>query len=256
MSIPCIDCIEECGIRNELLKVYRLSSPSAHADQDFTALTTTLIETLSVLVSNGHIANSADLGKALAAIFDLCVSLEYAKYVTDTDWLYCPTSDANYEPVLFYPYMKTCPRCASQQKLAWTGPGGKAHKPGSDKIGSIAAKTIGSMLSSLSHRTHSGWLVLQTTRQVYDIDLLIYNKSFLTLCEIKASPLIAYPLAVTLKREMRRQGENDEQEIIGSHKDSDLPISNVDRLYLYWTLAFSGRITGDILQTLEPGPGN
>jgi hypothetical protein len=126
----------------------------------------------------------AGLGKALAALFDLCVSLEYAKLVTDTDWVYCPANQYRGKPLLLYPYVKACPRCAASGKLVQV----ESHKPSSDTIGRIAAKVIGMLLVALCQRTGNFWQVRQTTRKVFDTDMLLFTTEMLALCEVKASP--------------------------------------------------------------------
>jgi hypothetical protein len=212
-----------------LLFIWDNSSTPATDDPDFIQLVNTLIATLSHLVQARQITTPDDLGIALAALFDLCVSLEYAKLITDTDWLYCPASQQHKDPVLLYSYVKACPRCAALGQVVRV----ESHKPGSDTIGRIAAKTIGVLLSALSQRAGNTWKVKQTTRQIFDTDMLLFTAETLALCEVKASPLVAFPLIAPLKRELRRRGREDEQQRIIRHRKTDLPLAKAGEVSLY-----------------------
>jgi hypothetical protein len=223
MSIPCTTCTCDCEVKSDLVRMLESASSPAADDPPFVALVDKLLDCLSFLVHSGEIATPRALGVALAALFDLCVSLEYAKLITETGWLYCPPRQGEREPLLSYPYVKACPRCAATGSVEWDDDIHKAHKPGSDRIGRTAAKTLGVMLSSLSRRTGSAWAVKQTTREFYDIDMLLFNGDTLALGEVKASPLAAFPVVSVLSREMREQSDMSEQQIVAHHRKTDFP---------------------------------
>ncbi len=225
----CFNCALDCGLEDDLSFIWKNSSAPATDDPDFVQLVNTLVATLSQLVQAKHITTPDDLGKALAALFDLCVSLEYAKLVTDTDWVYCPATSQHKEAVLLYPYIKACPRCAASGQVVRV----ESHKPGSDTIGRIAAKTLGVMLSALSQRTGNAWQVRQTTRQVFDTDMLLFTTDILALCEVKASPLVAFPLIATLERELQRRGREDKQQRVARHRKTDLLLAKAGKVSLY-----------------------
>jgi hypothetical protein len=166
--MPCLNCTLGCGLDDDLSFIWNNSSAPATDDPDFIQLVNTLVATLSQLVQAKQVATPDDLGITLAALFDLCVSLEYAKLVTDTDWVYCPASQQHKDPVLLYPYMKACPRCAASGQVVRV----ESHKPGSDTIGRIAAKTLGTLLSAISQRAGNTWQVRQTTRRVFDSGMI------------------------------------------------------------------------------------
>lgn len=229
ITLPCLSCTLGCGLNDDLSFIWDRSAPPAADDPDFSQLVNTLVATLSELVASKKIPNSNDLGMALAALFDLCVSLEYAKLVTDTDWVYCPVNEQHGRPVLLYPYVKACPRCATSGQVTRV----ESHKPGSDTIGRIAAKTLGMLLLALSQRTGNDWQVWQTTRQIFDTDMLLFNAETLALCEVKASPLVAFPLVAPLERELRRRGREREQQPIARHRKTDLPLAKAGEVSLY-----------------------
>lgn len=190
-------------------------------------LTKRLLTTLQILIKNGRI-QEAELGFCLAALFDLCVSLEYAKRITGTGWVYCPASQNQSFPLLTYPYTKACPRCASHGEVIAV----KAHKPGSDFIGQTSSKTIGAMLFHLNLQIKSGWRILQTSRRVSDVDMLLFTDQIFALCEIKASPLIAFPLVVRLESELTEQADENTQ-VIREHREISLPLEKAGTLCLY-----------------------
>jgi len=130
---------------------------------------------------------------------------------------------------LLYPYLKACPRCAAAGQVVRV----ESHKPGSDTIGRIAAKTLSVMLSVLSPQAGEVWQVRQTSRQIFDIDLLLFSRDLLALGEVKASPLIAFPLISPLERELRRRGEEGEQRRIVRHRRTDLPLDKAGKVALY-----------------------
>jgi hypothetical protein len=216
-------------VSEDLSFIWDNSSPPAADDPNFVQLVRTLLSTLSHLVQARHITGPQDLGKALAALFDLCVSLEYAKLVTDTEWVYCPPTSQQKEGVMLYPYVKACPRCAGAGQVVRA----ESHRPGSDTIGRIAAKTLGVMLSVLSQRTGNAWEVRQTTRQVFDIDMLLFTPEMLALAEVKASPLVAFPLIAPLERELQRRGPEDKQQRVARHRKTDLPLAKAGEVSLY-----------------------
>jgi hypothetical protein len=221
ISTPCSDCQLDCGLIDDLVFIWNNTSEPAANDPDFVQLVNTLVATLSQLVEAQQITTPDDLGIALAALFDLCVSLEYAKLVTDIDWVYCPASQQHGNPVLLYPYVKACPRCVALGQVARA----ESHKPRSDTIGRIAAKTLGVLLSALSQQTGNTWQVRQLTRQVFDADMLLFTSETLALCEVKASPLVAFPLIAPLERELQQRGREDEQQRVARHRKTDLPLA-------------------------------
>lgn len=228
-TLPCLNCTLGCGLNNDLSFIWNSSAEPAKDDRAFTELVRTLVDTLSELVKTQQITTPTDLGMALGALFDLCVSLEYARLITDTDWVYCPATQQHAQPMLFYSYVKACPRCAASGKVEPA----VSHKPGSDTIGRIAAKVLGALLVALCKQTGNDWQVRQTTRRVFDIDMLLFTTETLVLCEVKASPLVAFPLAITLKRELRHHGQESEQQPIVKHRKTDVPLEKVENVSLY-----------------------
>jgi hypothetical protein len=217
----CLGCELHCSIKDDLNAIWRDSFLPGEGDPELERLVKILFSTVAQLIKSGHITSPQQLGVAFAALFDLCISLEYATLVADTKWVYCPPTGNDPNGILFYPYVKACPRCAvygSKNKINCS------HKPSSDKIGSIAAKTLNIFLTVFASRTSRKWQVRQTRRQSYEVDLLLFNKDTLVLCEVKASPLVAFPLAVKLNKPLTIDRGDGERENLTEHYEP----ANVD----------------------------
>lgn len=73
----------------------------------------------------------------------------------------------------------------------------------------------------------------QTARRIFDIDMILFTDEMLALCEVKASPLVAFPLIAPLERELRRRGHKDEQQRVVRHRKTDLPLAKAGEVSLY-----------------------
>jgi hypothetical protein len=127
------------------------------------------------------------VGNALAAAFDLFVAADYYKNVAHRGWYYCPVGD----PLLFYPYTNTCPRCVLQGHFHFE----EANKPGSGSIGQATSRLLGVFLLELFAKENRNLSVYRGTEP---IDMIIYEDTTNTvlLSEIKAAPLQTLALAV------------------------------------------------------------
>ncbi|GIV15168.1 MAG: hypothetical protein KatS3mg022_0603 [Armatimonadota bacterium] len=227
--LPCLSCVYDCKIRDELEAIWHGRVVPASDDAEFRNLVHTFVSTLSDMVKDGNISTPEQLGEALAALFDLCVSLEYAKLAADIHWVYCPPSNKCEPAVLFYPYVRACPRCARLGRKVLLK---QSHKPGSGTIGHIAAKTLSAMLAALVEKTNRQWQIYQMKRQILDVDTLLVSSESIALCEVKASPLVAFPLAILLPQELQRRGQNDRLENISEHVITTLPLDREISLYI------------------------
>lgn len=130
-------------------------------------------------------------GIALAAAFDLFVAAEYYKNVAHRGWYYCPVDD----PLLFYPFTNTCPRCVLQGQFHFE----RANKPESGQIGQATSRLLSIFLYQLFVRAGRR---VKIYRGIEPIDLLIYDpqENTVLLSEIKAAPLTTLPLTVPSER--------------------------------------------------------
>jgi hypothetical protein len=151
------------------------------------------------------------IGIALAAAFDLFVAADYYKSIANRGWYYCPVGD----PLLFYPYTNTCPRCILRGSFHFE----EANKPGSGSIGQTTSRILGVFLLELFARAGKN---LQVYKGVEPIDMIIFDESTKTvlLSEIKAAPLQTLALAVS-SDSLTEVQENGEISFITTHVATD-----------------------------------
>ena len=140
-----------------------------------------------------HSAKSrANLGECFAAAFDLIVGCHYYGNVAHRNWLYCKSP----KPLLLYPYTNTCPRCALKDAFHFH----KANKPRSGNIGSITSTYL--ILCYKWFFENQGRRSVEILRGAEPVDVIFLDrqKKVCLLAEIKASPLITFPLAVPTER--------------------------------------------------------
>lgn len=132
------------------------------------------------------LSTSTPLGVSLAVCFDLLVTAEYARRVANNGWLYCPTDP----PMLLYPFVNACPRCVLSEKFVFH----KSNKPESGAIGTVTSNILCKLL--LHTFTSSGRsLSVYKGREPVDIIIADEAASLYLVAEVKAAPLITFPLA-------------------------------------------------------------
>jgi len=134
-------------------------------------------------------SSDIDFGQCLAAAFDLIVSVCYYNLVAHKGWLYSPDDR---ETLFLYPYTNTCPRNALQNKFIYH----PCHKPRSGAIGFVTFQCLGYCLTWYSQTVLSGRLEVLKAREPIDIAILDRTENICLLGEVKASPLVTFPLAV------------------------------------------------------------
>jgi len=102
-------------------------------------------------------------------------------------------------PALYFPFLKTCPRCSVKRGIR---PSAQANKPQSDTIGAIASDATVLILSELISWIASDVKIAQSAARRGDVDVVIYDREVVALAEIKSSPLAVYPLETKLARPM------------------------------------------------------
>lgn len=183
-------------------------------------LVSKLFVCLRQMVRGGQIRDAESLGIALGAVFDLCLSLLYAERVANTGWLYCPSI-----PTLsFYPYIKSCPRCGKYDDTTIS----VSHKPPSDTIGRYTTACLGAILSEACRVARNGFKVRFLHSSQGDVDMLIFDRETVILCEVKASPLYLLPLCVLHKNPLE-----DENGPVLTHRITDIPDMENKSLYLH-----------------------
>lgn len=135
-----------------------------------------------------------------AALFDLACNAEYLHgRVTNKNWIYCNRhrGTAASEPVAYYSFLKQCPKCCQDLGLE-ARLSGAQHKPSSHHIGEITTTAAAFFLTLLGRANTDPLSVGVISKQSHDVDALAWSDDVLVLFEIKASPLVTYPVRVRL----------------------------------------------------------
>ena len=77
-----------------------------------------------------------------------------------------------------------------------------SNKPSSDTIGEISSDITLLILSKILEHTSPTTQILKSVDPQGDVDLVISNEEIFVLAEVKSSPLVIYPLEVSLSRTM------------------------------------------------------
>ncbi len=167
---------------------------------------------------------------ALGALFDLVVNLHYIRAtLADTDWVYCP-GDGEDKASFYFIFVGTCPRhSVAGQIPALTE---ARHKPPSGRIGTITGDVYVYMLARIIESLGPEYRVFKTTQR--DVDVLIYGQDLICLEEVKASPLVAYPLEIEAEAPLVvGEEEGAEPRIAKEHAITDVQLQFIDRVQLY-----------------------
>lgn len=138
------------------------------------------------------------LGLALAAAFDILVSAEYYKRVTNRGWCYCPNGKSS----IVFPYTNTCPRCILNKEFHYH----PANKPPSGQIGQATSRLLCVFLDRLFNRASRRLKILRGSEP---IDMIIQDveNNVVLIAEVKAAPLSTLPLIVSSEKMTEVQGD-------------------------------------------------
>jgi hypothetical protein len=136
-----------------------------------------------------------------AFLFDLVCNAEYLNGRMSTDkWIYCnPHRNESPQPTAYYSFLKQCPRCLVMNGIDKRIEGAQ-HKPSSHHIGELTT-TISMMLMQLVAASSEQPLTVGVvSKQSHDVDAVAYRDNLLVLLEIKASPMVTFPVKAVLNR--------------------------------------------------------
>ena len=169
-----------------------------------------------------------------AAMFDLVCNAEYIHgRVVNRNWIYCHRHrDTEGKGIYaYYSYLKQCPKCCQDKGLESRLTGAQ-HKPSSHHIGEITTTAIAFFLTLLGTSAPRPLRVGVISKQSHDVDALAWRDDLLVLFEIKASPLVTYPLRVKMAGPFVEDGEDGPVEL-RQHKLIDIEYQMHDiSLYL------------------------
>lgn len=164
-------------------------------------------------------ANKQPFGRCFAAAFDLVVAAHFYGNVANKGWLYCGPKS----PVLLYPYTNTCPRCAINNEFHFH----KANKPRSGNIGSVTSAYLCLCYKWFFLHSNFPELEIMVGKEPVDILLLDREQKACLLAEIKASPLVIFPLAAQSEK-LTEESESGRRKT-DSHEEVTIPkIAGID----------------------------
>lgn len=88
------------------------------------------------------------------------------------------------------------------------------------------------MLSEICHRTPNDWAIRLIDSSRGEIDLILYSPAYIVLCEVKASPLVAFPLAASYDEPLEEDVEGEKCRI-ERHITTDVPDWKKRPLHLF-----------------------
>lgn len=179
------------------------------------------------------------LNMVSAALFDLTCNAEYLHgRITNRKWIYCNRHrDAEFDEAhAYYSFLKQCPKCCQDRGID-PRINGAQHKPTSHHIGEITTVVIALFLTLLGQSARKPLDVGVISKQSHDVDAVAWRDDLLVLFEIKASPLVTYPVRVRLGKPYLDDSEGapveiDQHELIDvdfRHRDLSLYLANTDR---------------------------
>jgi hypothetical protein len=159
---------------------------------------------------------------ALAAVFDIGCNAEYFHgRMVDSNWIYCHRDGET--PHAYYCFLKQCPRCCMDRGLGRRLSGAQ-HKPSSHHIGEITTTLSSLILQLISIPQKSPLKIATVGKQSHDVDAVGFNDETLVLFEIKASPMVSYPLVTDLVSPLVREVSGKRMPY-KQHSLLDIPIS-------------------------------
>ncbi|MBA2376533.1 MAG: hypothetical protein H0V75_10445 [Rubrobacter sp.] len=172
---------------------------------------------------------------ALAALFDLCANALYAQRVVTSGWIFCGDKSAESDDghfaghYLYYPFVSACPRCSVKGRFHKADP----QKPKSGSIGDMNSMVIAAIYSRIAKASPEKAEVYRVPG-TGDADLIFSEGDNICLAEIKASPLVSYPLAVRRKEPITYLDDDTGEALVNDHhKNATPPDLEYSPLYLY-----------------------
>lgn len=140
------------------------------------------------------------LNLVCAALFDLLCNAEYVHgRVTNSKWIYCNRcrDGGTPEPYAYFSFLKQCPRCCQDRGLE-SRLSGAQHKPSNHHIGEITTTATALVLSLICKSAPKPLEIGVIGKQSHDVDAVGWANDLLVLFEVKASPLVTYPVRIRL----------------------------------------------------------
>ena len=159
-----------------------------------------------------------------AALFDLICNAEYIHgRLTNTKWIYCNRCRGRNEPqpYAYFSFLKQCPRCCQDRGLE-PRLSGAQHKPSSHHIGEITVVATALVLSLICASAPKPLHIGVIGKQSHDVDAVGWASDMLVLFEVKASPLVTFPIRTRLAAPFVADSDIGPREI-AQHRLIDVP---------------------------------
>jgi len=135
-----------------------------------------------------------ELGPTLAALFDLLVGLDFVEYLFSRD-AHSPLGALACKGGVYLPFVNACPNCLINEKKVVETSG---HKPQSAHIGEASSQILSHLLTLLLRKKggdpEAEVRVANRTNGEIDAAVILPQARVLILSEVKASPLVTYPV--------------------------------------------------------------
>lgn len=182
-------------------------------------------EFLKKVSSNGH-----RFQLFLAAMFDLACNVEYVHgRLVNSKWIYCHRPEAK-RPTVYYSFLKQCPTCCLdvglEKRLA-----GAQHKPSSHHIGEITTTAMAMLLKLVMAAGPRPLSLATITKQSHDVDAVAFRDDLFVLLEVKASPMVSFPIGMELREPLFAEGADGRKEF-RQHSLVDVPVDYA-KLFLF-----------------------
>jgi hypothetical protein len=176
----------------------------------------------------------ARINLVCAALFDLICNAEYIHgRVTNRSWIYCNRDrvpEAR-KPYAYYSFLKQCPHCCQDRGLD-PRLAGAQHKPSSHHIGEITTTATALVLTLICKSAPKPLDIGVIGKQSHDVDAVGWSSDLLVLFEVKASPLVTYPVRAMLLEPYTEDTDEGPREL-AQHKLIDVEYKSHDlSLYL------------------------
>ena len=165
----------------------------------------------------------------LAALFDLACNVEYVHgRLVNSKWIYCHRQDTP-RPTVYYSFLKQCPTCCLdiglEKRLA-----GAQHKPSSHHIGEITTTAMAMLLKLVMSAAQDPLSLAVITKQSHDVDAVAFRDNLFLLLEVKASPMVTFPVGMDLSEPLFTDTADGRKEF-RQHSLLDVPV-DYENLFL------------------------
>lgn len=160
----------------------------------------------------------AEIGNALASLFDISVTALYLQNLGSNGWLYCrECGNGVVEPKLYYPFVNACPRCSLRNEFVFTS----SRKPKSAVIGQSTSLILATFLDERCNHLSDGKCNILQLGGNGVVDAIAIENKIICLFEIKSAPLITFPVETdtTILKLISEVGDD----LLPLHTDVTLP---------------------------------